>query len=706
MKFVKTLAVVALSLAALLIAGAYVALQLVDTKRIKELVETRVEAETGRELSIAGAVEPTLGLMPTVAMNDVTLTNAPWAKAPEMLAIKRLEVSLALLPLFHGSVEIAEITLQGATIHLETRGEQANWDLAAPAQDAQADAADQPEAPDQPAESGGDWRIDQLRVSDSVLEYTDHQAGETYRLDIARLQADELSAGAIGRLRLNGTFKEAQLQVSGTRSEPNLMQVEASLRHAGAQITARGNVALDDFTYDLTVEGEAQRLARLLALAGIASEDDNALTLRARLGGNPHIVSFSDLALTYGPHTVQGEGEVTLTGETPYLEASLTVPEIVIEAEEAPLEPLAEMPEKPAEEVASPVPETPIPTRELGFLNADITVTVGEVQTPHINLGSIEAKLALKNRRLRFDPLAVATSQGWVRGSAGLDAQTTPPTVQLDLLTNDIVLSALLMELAGESAIEGGVVKSDLSLQGKGATVREALAAASGHFNFYIDEAVYRTPAKLQETQSFVNILRGADDPPNEVHIACGVGRFNIAEGVAKSDLLAMKTAGAIVTGDGELILHNATMNMLLTARSGFVGLADAVPPLKLKGPIANPVVRLATGSAIVGIGKIVLGATTGVGLAAVLGEQVTDRLGITAETNPCLKEMAEMEAQAPKTPEEKAKQAEEKIKENVEAVEENVKQKRDKIKDNIKQLEDDTEAIRDNLRQLFKKQE
>ncbi len=708
MRLIKILAFTLIGLAIVLIGGAYLAIQFVDMQRIKDLVQAQVQAETGRAFTIAGAVEPSLGLMPTVALGDVRLANPEWAETPHLIEAEQLEVSLALWPLFRGAVEVAGVQVAGATINLEERGKQVSWVFDAPAKNNQSQPANGAQPAPQAGQSAEAFALDQLVLRDSVLGYYRHGAAQRHRVQISQLRLRGLNGRWVETLSAQARYEGARIELSATGAQADMVQVDASVSKAETRVSASGNVALADFTYDLRVQAETAALRDALAIAGVASDDATQVRLDAKIGGNPRIVTFSELDLYYGAHAINGSGELSLNSAIPYLEASLSAEQITIASPEPPLEEVTNMPaEAPkADSVASPIPDTPLPAEALHALNADVTITIGELQTPHINLSEAKASLALQDGRLRIDPLAVATSQGWVRGSAGLDAQTTPPTLHLDLLTNDIALSALLMELAGESAIEGGIVKSDLKLQGQGVTLREAVADARGHFNFYFDEAVYRTPATLQETQSFVNILRGAEDPPNEVHIACGVGRFTIAKGIAESDLLAMKTTGAVVTGDGAFILPTASLNMVLTARSGFLGVADAVPSLKIKGPIANPVVRLDTGSAIVGIGKLVLGATTGVGLAVVLGEQVTDRLGITAETNPCLKDIAQMEAKAPKTPEEKAKQAEETVKENAKQVEENVKQKRDEIKEGIKQLEDETEVIRDNLREIFKKKE
>ena len=254
-------------------------------------------------------------------------------------------------------------------------------------------------------------------------------------------------------------------------------------------------------------------------------------------------------------------------------------------------------------------------------------------------------------------------------------------------------------EMANEDSVQGGIIKSSLNIKGQGKTVNAILGSASGDFDFFVDEAVYHTP-EVDKAQSFLDVLRGEGDSKDKLNVSCMVGQFDIASGVAKSKMLAFKTAGAVTSGDGTIKLNDSTMDIVLKARSGLVGLADVVPPLRMTGPISNPSVSVDPAGSLIGLGKLFLGATTGVGLVAVLGEQATDKLGITSDSNPCLKSMAEMEA--------KENEAKQNPKEAYKKIEDNVREKRDEIKEDVKhdlkKLESNAKQIRDGLKSLLKK--
>src|SRR6185295_19503042 len=86
-------------LVALLVIAVAIAIATVDVRTFAAPVQARVKADTGRELSFGGPLELKLSLEPRLVASDVSLANAPWGQAPQMITAKRGEVQVALLPL-------------------------------------------------------------------------------------------------------------------------------------------------------------------------------------------------------------------------------------------------------------------------------------------------------------------------------------------------------------------------------------------------------------------------------------------------------------------------------------------------------------------------------------------------------------------------------------------------------------------------------
>jgi len=104
----------------------------VSSDDIRALLDQEMRAATGRALAIEGDINVLPGLIPTVEVTSVSLGNAGWSEAPIMLRAERLSSSFALRPLLQGRLQFDEITLEGASLLLETDSEgRNNWDIEA-----------------------------------------------------------------------------------------------------------------------------------------------------------------------------------------------------------------------------------------------------------------------------------------------------------------------------------------------------------------------------------------------------------------------------------------------------------------------------------------------------------------------------------------------------------------------------------------------
>jgi uncharacterized protein involved in outer membrane biogenesis len=99
-----------------------------DPETLKpRLVEAAYRA-TGRTLTISGAMTIKLSFVPTVSMEDVTLSNPPGFSGPDMVKVARVELGLALLPLLRHEFEVDNVRLVRPEIQLETdKAGTPNW---------------------------------------------------------------------------------------------------------------------------------------------------------------------------------------------------------------------------------------------------------------------------------------------------------------------------------------------------------------------------------------------------------------------------------------------------------------------------------------------------------------------------------------------------------------------------------------------------
>src|SRR6516162_5111763 len=101
----RTILIALLVLVVVVLGGAAVFLMSFDFNQYKGLIARQVEQATGRTLTIKGNIALALSLTPTLVADDLSLANAPGGSRPEMVALKRLEVQLELLPLLSSHVK-------------------------------------------------------------------------------------------------------------------------------------------------------------------------------------------------------------------------------------------------------------------------------------------------------------------------------------------------------------------------------------------------------------------------------------------------------------------------------------------------------------------------------------------------------------------------------------------------------------------------
>ncbi|HYK78905.1 MAG TPA: AsmA family protein, partial [Micropepsaceae bacterium] len=114
---------------------------LIPLNTYRASLEAAASRALSREVHIKGplhlAVYPEIG----VSLSDVTIANVPGARDPNMVTAGQVIVGAQIMPLFSGRLEVTELTLKKAAIHLEVAKNAAtNWSFGRDASGQPADA--------------------------------------------------------------------------------------------------------------------------------------------------------------------------------------------------------------------------------------------------------------------------------------------------------------------------------------------------------------------------------------------------------------------------------------------------------------------------------------------------------------------------------------------------------------------------------------
>lgn len=92
------------------------------------IISERIEAATGRRLTIDGEIGLELSLTSRVVVHNVAFGNAGWGSAPDMVRLGRLAAVVELMPLFSGEIRVRRLELTDVDVMLETDANGAgNW---------------------------------------------------------------------------------------------------------------------------------------------------------------------------------------------------------------------------------------------------------------------------------------------------------------------------------------------------------------------------------------------------------------------------------------------------------------------------------------------------------------------------------------------------------------------------------------------------
>ena len=209
---------------ALLFVSVVLAIAIIDPNDYKQEIQDQVKNKINRELLIAGDIGwsfyPVLGF----ASGEVILKNSPEFKETTLVTIKEAAVSINILPLITGKIEIGEVILDGAEFNLITNKDGlSNLDNLHPV-----DAVNETETitkieptsektEESTSESSPNSYLSQLALSgititNAKFQISDHQKGEYQQIAVQSLTLDEFAFDEQSHFSLTTLIKNEQVE--------------------------------------------------------------------------------------------------------------------------------------------------------------------------------------------------------------------------------------------------------------------------------------------------------------------------------------------------------------------------------------------------------------------------------------------------------------------------------------------------------------
>ncbi len=636
-KFIKILFTVLFTVVIIAAVALIVFIKTFDLNKYKPMIEKLVYEQTGRQLSLKGDAGLKISLIPTVVVNDIALSNAPWSANQNMIEAQSVEVSVAVLPLLHKEVIIDNVSLVKPQIYLEkNKSGVANWEFSAlqdttkpedKTQQTQA-ASVAPEAVAAAPVLAGIFAKN-FTITDASLIYNDNQASSVTELKINDFKLSSESMDSNVNIAFDVIYNGEDINGTAEIGSINSLLQKTEEYPLKADVKAFGVTAqAEAMLYDLF--GNLSFKASVTANNPSGNFGAPQISINTALSGNLQKMTAVLNNLNVNGNVITGTVNADLSQSKPYVNANLQSNKIDVESLTAKATKTAfGLGLIPAVYAAEFIPATPLDLQSLNLLNADVKLQIATlVVNKNLQADNVILAASLKNGVLTVNPLSLNAGDGSINGNMKVDANNN--TFSADLSGKDVILQKFWKELAVSNdknfgIISGGKTNLKIKLNSQGSNLRQLAENLNGQVIGIVDESEMQTGALKYLTGNFVSQLLKSlnlERKQKNLQLSCAVVRGDIKQGnITFPKGIVFNSPQVMVVSNGTVNLKNDKIDLTINPFSGNLSntnIAQAISSLvKIAGTIENPKIAIDESAVI----KNIIGvATTG---PAFLGSQL-----------------------------------------------------------------------------------
>ncbi|MFT5396600.1 MAG: hypothetical protein ACI85N_001801 [Gammaproteobacteria bacterium] len=607
-----------------------------DINQYKDQIVQVVKDNTGRDFEISGDLKLAPSLIPTIAVEGVSLGNASWAKEKNMLSVTKFEAQIALMPLLKKNIQVIKFILIEPNIHLETNSKgEGNWVLATPAPKEKDSATDTA-----PASLPG-LAVNEVHIKNANITYKDGKTGETTELHIDEVTVDSESFSDPMNLFVKADVNGSPLELKGSLGSINNLldnkdyPININGDIAGAKVTIEGNLGqpMDAKGIDLLASLNIKELSSLNKLAGSELPEVGPIIFSGKLSDTKSGYSVKSMTAQVMEYKVNGDVEIDLGGVRPKLIANLT-------SDSLDVSPFQGTPEEEAVKKEKLFSSDPLPLDGLKSADVDLKFKAKKLITKDLTIDDMNLTLTLNNGKLQITQNAKA-----VGGTISADIKLDASDAKSATLSNNIELKqvelGLIDAVKKKELLTGGKTDVSIKINGSGTSVSKIMAGLNGKIlikvgNGHISNSALDVASAdaLTSTLSMLNPT-GAEKEDGST-LECAVVNFNIKDGIATADKgIAISTNQINVIGSGSVNLKTEELDIGITpkAREGVgINMSQLAELVRLGGTLANPTPKTDTKAALKA--GLSAGAAVATGGLSILAQGLLDKS--SGDENPC----------------------------------------------------------------------
>ncbi|MCP4395478.1 MAG: AsmA family protein [Alphaproteobacteria bacterium] len=306
-----------IAITAVILLVIYTAVYFIDISKYKQTIEAKAKEALNRNVTI-GEISLAPGLTPTIVIKNARIRNVDGITSPQnMLEIGHLKVSLKILPLLKGNVEIASIDLSSSNIFLEkNENGKVNWDFAKyeHTQEFSSKETDGELRSNSSSYNPLNFFIGDVTIKDTKITYKEDS--KSHLVDINHLVIEADSKSDPITIRTTGNYNETPFDVRGRfLSAGNLlnpdsyqhsnkeMPINIHIKFAKSYISAKGNVKnIHKMSgISLSIISQGKELSNTIkTFADIGDHKIGAYNLSSHISGDLKELALSNMDFNIG----------------------------------------------------------------------------------------------------------------------------------------------------------------------------------------------------------------------------------------------------------------------------------------------------------------------------------------------------------------------------------------------------------------------
>jgi uncharacterized protein involved in outer membrane biogenesis len=551
-------------LASLLIGIVYLS-TLISPAKLTQMLILEVREATGRELMIAGPVS--LGFLPRIAVSaeQVSLSNASWAKQPKMASLDKVALEISLMPLLGRRIEVSSIQLSGLTLNLETN-----------------------------AKGDGNWLMGDIVSPNGTTASSSTGAAQADAKKSAS-DGDTADRNTVLIENLNLTNGQINYQPSGAAAS-NYGISRLSLQKSGSDTMISADVKQD--TLAITIKGRMTSIREVMRSMGTEAIDVN-FDFEVALGGKP----------------LQLKGKAALDPSKPsQFDVSFKAGELdlsAIPAFNSSASPTASAPTKPNSAASSQTPtaartaerffsDTPLPLDYLPNGNGTLNVDIAQLVLPSkVVLKKVVTLVRLSPQQIDIPKVAFQLGNGQFEGSARVGNLQTSPNWAFKGQASGFTLEQLLASTHSKGKVSGGDMRAAFNLTSSGKSPHQIASSLNGQSQITIGSARLASSFLNQGGDVFITLFDAINPlrkKSNETVLECAVAYLPIKSGlVSVKDSVGIETDRLNIVLAGSVNLNSEQINLAVypKERSGLTAGLDLASLVRLQGSLLKPQVGI-----------------------------------------------------------------------------------------------------------------